>query len=186
MKKFIKIFFITVVILIAAIILLPVIFKGKIIDTAKDEANKSLNAKVEFADINLSLISNFPNITAKVKGLTITGVDTFKNDTLINFQSLTASLDIMSVISGDEIKVKKIVIDKPNINIKVLADGTANYDIAKEDTTSVTETDTTTKSSNFKLNLKKFEIKKGNIIYDDKSSDVLPNCKILILFFRVI
>ncbi len=173
MKKFFKIILIIIIILVAIIIFLPIIFKGKIIEVAKDEANKSLNAKVEFADISLSLISNFPNITAKVKNLTITGIDTFKNDTLIDFHSLSATLDLMSIISGDEIKLKKIVIDKPNIKVKVLANGKANYDIAKEDTSSVAKTDTVSESSSFKLNLKKFEIKDGNIIYDDKESDVL-------------
>ncbi len=171
MKKFIKITLIIIVVLIAAVILLPIIFKGKIIDIAKEEANNSLNAKVEFADITLSLISNFPNISAEVKNLTIVGVDTFATDTLIDFKSLTATLDVMSVISGDEIKVKRISIDEPLINIKVLENGKANYDITKEDTT-VTEIDTIGESSGFKLNLKKFEIINGNIIYDDAEGDV--------------
>ncbi len=172
MKKFIKILLIIIVVFIAAIILLPIIFKGKILTAVQEEANNSLNAKVGFADVNLSLISNFPNLTVKIKDLTITGIDTFATDTLIDFKSLTATLDIMSVISGDEIKIKRISLDKPIINIKILADGTANYDIAKEDTASVEATDTASENSAFKLNLKKFEINNGNIVYDDKSSDV--------------
>lgn len=172
MKKIVKISLLIIVFFLAGIILLPVFFKGKIIDIAKKEANNSLNAKIEFADINLSLINNFPDITAKVKELSITGVDTFKNDTLIKFHSLNVTLDLMSVISGNEIKIKKIIIDKPNINIKVLDDGTTNYDIAKEDTSSVAENVTEEENSSFKLNLKKFEIKNGNITYDDNESDV--------------
>jgi len=172
MKKFIKITLIIIVVLVAVIILLPIVFKGKIIDAVKEEANNNLNAKLEFTDVNLSLISNFPNITAEIENLTLTGIDTFVVDTLIDFKSLTATLDVMSIISGDEIKVKRISLINPNIYVKVLKNGLANYDIAKEDTITTTEADTSAESSNFKLNLKKFEIKNGNIIYDDAEGDV--------------
>ena len=177
MKKFLKITFIIIIILVAVIIFLPMIFKGKIIEAAKNEANNSLNAKVEFADINLSLISNFPNITAKVENLTITGIDTFALDTLVDFENFTATLDIMSVISGDEIKVKRIILNKPTVYIKILENGYANYDIAKEDTAATTETDTVNEESAFKVNLDKFEIKNGNITYDDKEGDVFAQLK---------
>ncbi|RLD46703.1 MAG: hypothetical protein DRI94_14535 [Bacteroidetes bacterium] len=123
------------------------------------------------------MISNFPNITAKVENLTITGVDTFALDTLVYFENFTATLDIMSVISGDEIKVKRIILNKPNIYIKILENGYANYDIAKEDTAATTETDTVNEESAFKVNLDKFEIKNGNITYDDKEGDVFAQLK---------
>ncbi len=179
MKKFIKIILIVIVLLVAVIILLPVVFKGKIIEAVKEEANNNLNAKVEFSDVNLSLISDFPNISAEIENLTITGIDTFKTDTLVNFNSLTATLDLMSVISGDEIKVKRIILDQPNIYVKVLENGLANYDIAKEDTTSTAEIDTSSENSAFKMKLDRFEIKNGNIIYDDKESDVFANIESL-------
>ncbi|MCF6366002.1 MAG: AsmA family protein [Bacteroidales bacterium] len=174
MKKFLKITAIVLVILVAVIILIPIIFKGKIIEMAKEEANNNLNAKVEFVDFNLSLIKNFPNISAELEGLSIVGIDTFATDTLVKFKKFKATLDFISVISGNEIKVKRIFLDEPVINIKVLQNGTANYDIAKEDTSSISDetTNDETGDSNFKINLKKFEIKNGNIIYDDKESDI--------------
>ncbi|MCD4793361.1 MAG: AsmA family protein [Bacteroidales bacterium] len=175
MKKFFKIFAIVLIVLIAVIILIPIIFKGKIIEMAQEEANKNLNAKVEFADLNVSLIKNFPNISAEIEDLSIAGVDTFRNDTLVTFKKFKAVLNLMSVISGDEIKVKRILLDEPNINVIVLEDGTANYDIALEDTTATEEevpTETDTTESNFQIALKKFEIKNANIKYDDRQGDV--------------
>jgi len=171
MKKFLKILAIVLVILIAAVFILPIAFKGKIIEAVQEEANNNLNAKLEFTDLNLSLIENFPNISAELEDLTIVGVDTFATDTLVGFKSFKATLDLMSVISGDEIKVKELILDKANVNVKVLQNGLANYDIAKEDTTSVSEVDTT-ESSSFKISLDKFEIKNANIIYDDKEGDI--------------
>ena len=41
MKKFIKITLIIIVVLVAVIILLPIVFKGKIIDAVKEEANNT-------------------------------------------------------------------------------------------------------------------------------------------------
>ena len=173
MKKFLKITAIILILLIAIIILIPIIFKGKIIEMAQEEANNNLNAKVEFADINLSLIKNFPNISAEIEDLTIVGVDTFARDTLVTFNEFKATLDLMSVISGDEIKVKRIILDNPNIYIKLLQDGTANYDIAKEDTTASEDiTNEESEDSNFKMNIDKFEIIDGNIIYDDLEGDI--------------
>ncbi len=172
MKKILKISFIVIVTVIALILILPFAFKGKITEAVKQEADKNLNAKLDFAGISLSLIKDFPDITAEIEKLTIVGIDTFKNDTLINFNKLTATLDLMSVISGNEIKIKQITFDKPRINVKVLKNGFANYDIAKEDTSSVSKSDTDSETSNFVIKLKKLEIKNGNIIYDDKETDV--------------
>ena len=175
MKKIFKIFVIVLIVLIAVIILIPIIFKGKIIEMAQEEANKNLNAKVEFADLNVSLIKNFPNISVEIEDLSIVGVDTFQTDTLVTFKKFKTVLNLMSVISGDEIKIKQILLDEPSINIIVLKDGTANYDIALEDTTAVEEevvSEEDAEESNFKIALKKFEIKNANIIYDDKEGDV--------------
>lgn len=174
MKKFFKIFVIFLIVIIAALFLLPIAFKGKIVEAVQEEANNNLNAKLKFADLNLSLISNFPNISAELEELTIVGVDTFATDTLVAFKSFKASLDLISVISGDEIKVKELILDKPNVNVKVLKNGLANYDIAKEDT-SIIENEVDTTSSSFKINLDKFEIKNGNIIYDDLEGNVFAN-----------
>ncbi len=173
MKKFLKIFAVILIVLVAALFILPIAFKGKIIEAVQEEANNNLNAKLEFADLNLSLIKNFPNISAELEELTIVGIDTFAMDTLVGFKSFKATLDLMSVISGDEIKVKELIIDKANVNVIVLQNGLANYDIAKEDTTAVSEVDTTeSESSSFKINLDKFEIKNSNIVYDDKEGDI--------------
>ncbi|HNZ43041.1 MAG TPA: hypothetical protein PKN41_06840, partial [Bacteroidales bacterium] len=58
-KKVVKIVFkalgIVVALLIVLAILLPIIFKKQIVEAVKTEINKSVNAKVDFADYHLSL-----------------------------------------------------------------------------------------------------------------------------------
>ena len=62
MKKFLKIFAVVLMLFIAFLIAIPFLFKGKIIEAIKQEANKSLDAKLNFGDVDLTLISSFPNL----------------------------------------------------------------------------------------------------------------------------
>ena len=130
-KKIAKILGFTFLLLIILIILLPIIFKDKIVEKVKEEANSSLNAKVDFGEFDLGLISTFPNFNFSIDDVKVDGIDKFEGVQLANIKNLTLKVDLMSVISGDEIKVKTISILDPVINAVVLADTTANWDIAK-------------------------------------------------------
>ncbi len=178
MKKLLVIFVVLILVLIAAVVSIPILFKGQIIEAFQEEANKNLNAKLEFNDLNLSLISNFPNVSADIEDLSVVGIDTFAIDTLVSFEKFKATLDLMSLISGDEIKVKQLILDKPNVNIKILQNGISNYDIAKEDTTVKEKNiEDSSEDSKFKINLDKFEIKNGNVIYDDRKENIYASIK---------
>ncbi|MGH7456790.1 MAG: hypothetical protein ACRENG_35905, partial [bacterium] len=61
MKKVFIALAVVVALLLLAAILVPLLFKDKIVGLVKSEANKQLNATLEFADIRLSLFSDFPN-----------------------------------------------------------------------------------------------------------------------------
>lgn len=173
MKKFIKIFAIVIVVIIAALFILPVVFKGKIIQTIQDEANNTLNAELKFEDASLSLFRDFPNFSLKIEHLSLKGKDIFENDTLVAFNSLEAGLNLMSVISGDQIEINKLILDKAQIHAIVLRDGHANWDIMLPDTTAEEETaETDTTESTFALQLKKLEISESHIIYDDREGDI--------------
>lgn len=164
LKKILKITGITFLILLAFLIALPFIFKDKIIEFAKTEINNNLNAKVDFGEIDLGIFSSFPNLTLDLNKLSVIGVDDFQKDTLITFDCLSTELDLFSVF-GDQIKIKGIELNNPNIHVKVLKGGKANWDIMKPSTDTTGTTDTS--ATHFKLALKKFEIINGNVVYDD-------------------
>ena len=177
-KKLKKIGIISVIVFGAIILILaitPILFKGKILDLVKTEANKSLNAKIEFENVNLSLFRGFPALNLKISKLNLVGVEDFENDTLIKFNYLSANLNLKSVIFGDKIKVNSIILDKPDIYVKVLKNGDANYNIVKEDSTSTDEPEVEDdqEESSFAIVLKKLKINDANIIYDDHESDLL-------------
>lgn len=167
MKKALKIIIIILLVLLAILITLPFVLKGKIMSAAKNAANKNLNAKVEFSDISLSFIRNFPNVALTFEDLSIEGVGDFKSDTLVSVPDLSATINLMSVISGDRYEVKRVTIENAKVYLKVLADGKANWDIMKEDTTAVA--DTAIEESNFELALNKLTFTDGVIIFDDAS-----------------
>jgi hypothetical protein len=168
MKKFLKITGVIVVLFIAALIIIPIAFKGKIVELIKTEANKNLNANLEFADVDLSLIRSFPNLSVNIEELCITGIEAFEGDTLTYMKNLRLTVDVMSVISGSQIGVKRIALDNPVIKIKVLADGKANYDIAKESAEAETPV-AETESAPVKLEIDEYTISNGRVIYDDST-----------------
>lgn len=92
-------------------------------------------------------------------------------------------MDLMSVM-GDHIKVLGIHLIEPQIYAHVLADTTANWDIAKESTSEENstseepdESSNTEESSAFNLALKEFTIQKANIVYQDEPGNILAQIK---------
>lgn len=171
MKKVLKITGITLLVLLVLIIALPFMFKGKIIDIVKEQANANLNAKVDFGEFDLGLISTFPNFNFSIDNVTVDGVDKFEGTQLANIKNLSLKVDLMSVISGDEIKIKSIYIDEPTINAIVMADTSANWDIAKA-TEEIEEEVVEEEASPFKLNLQDLTIKNAKINYEDATMNL--------------
>ncbi len=168
MKKLILIFLAILVLLIGAAIVLPIIYKDEIKTKLEQEIAKKVNAKVYFDTdgFSVSLFRHFPNITASLEKFGIVGKDEFRGDTLMSVEKFEATLDIMSVITGDKIKVKAIDLESPRILAKVLKNGKANWDIYLADTTT-TQTDTS--SSAVSIGIDQWSIKNGYIIYDDRT-----------------
>lgn len=165
MKKLLKILVITLVVMFLILLILPFAFKGKIIEIIKTEANKSIRAKVEFEDVNLSLIRNFPNLAVGIEHLSIAGVEEFEGDTLASMDKLSLVVDIMTVIKGDNIRVKKIELNRPRVLIKVLEDGAANYDITIDD--GEAEPAEASEESSMALDIEQYSIHEGHFVYDD-------------------
>jgi len=171
MKKLFISITIIIGILIATIIIVPYFFKDKLIELIKQQVNKNINATVNFNNnIGLSLIKNFPNLTLNLEDLSVICRDDFEGDTLISWNNIEATVDLKSIINGEQIIIRKIVLESPNINAKVLANGKTNWDITKSDTSKTTITDTS--QTKFNLSLKKLEINNANITYNDKAMGI--------------
>ena len=163
---------ISFLLIIILLIVAPFIFKDKIIETIKTTANENLNAKLDFTDVSLSLITSFPNFSLSINDISVVGIDEFEGLALAKIKETALELNLRSVISGDY-TVKSVTIDGADIYVKVLEDGTANYDIAKVDTTAVEEVEeqTSEEPSDFKFELAHYGFTNSNIVYDDASMD---------------
>ncbi len=176
-KRILKWSGISFLLLLVLIIIAPFIFKDKIVQIVKDEANNSLNAKVDFGDFDLTLFSSFPDFRFKIQNVSVINVEPFKGDTLAFIKELSFDLNIKSVIRGDQYQVNSLVIDEPKINGIVMTDGKANWDIAKASTDTATVQPADTSATKFALKLKSLEIKHANITYNDMQGNMSASLK---------
>lgn len=166
-RKVLKVIFIVFIILLAAMIILPFVFKGKIMEAAKTEINKNLEAKVDFEDFGLNLFTNFPNFSFHLDEVSVVGIGEFEGDTLADISSVSVVINILSVINTDAYEVKQIRILEPNIHLRVLENEMVNWDIAPSSNETVTKEEHDSEASAFNLTLKKFEIMDAHISYED-------------------
>lgn len=171
MKKLVIGILVVVALVIGAAIVLPIIFKDDIIKMVEAEANNNVNATLEFGDIGLSLFESFPDFTLTVEDIVVTGNAPFDGVKLADIKALKLSLDLMSVINGDKIQINSVGLETPHLHVIVLADGTANYDIAKQSEESEPETEEAVESdgAGFSIGLSEYFIRNAEIIYDDRS-----------------
>ena len=169
-KKGLKITGIVIGVILIIMLILPFAFKGKILEIVKKEANNMLNAKLEFADLNLSFFSHFPKASIELEQLSLTGIGDFEKDTLVAAEEIDIAVNIMSLFGDNGIEINHIILKKPQVRAVKLDNGNVNWDIMKTDTTTVAETDTTSSTSSFALKLKKFTIDEGRLAYIDDSS----------------
>ncbi len=163
-----------IVLLLIAAVTVPIIFKDDIQKAIDTEMDNNLNAKVFYNTnrFSISIFKSFPNLTVSIGDFGITGVDTFDGDTLVAVEEFTLTLDIMSVISGDQIQIKNVSLVEPMIQILVLENGEANYDIAVDtggDEISEENEEVNVESAPINIGIENWEIINGDVIYLDES-----------------
>jgi len=174
MKKLLIAFGILIVLLVAAIIVVPIILKEPITKAVKKEANANLNATIDFKDVDISLLHSFPDLYVGIGELSVTGKGDFEGRTLLYLKTLALDVDLMSAFNGSPV-VNQITLANGLANVIVLENGKANYDIVPE--SAETETEETPASEEsagaFNIKLKQFEISNLEIMYTDKKGGII-------------
>lgn len=170
MKKTLKITGIVLLLLILAAILIPVLFKDKITAMVKTEINNSLTAKVDFADVDLSLFRHFPKLAVALDSLRVTGTGEFEGDTLASAKRIDLALDLLSLF-GSEMTIHSVTVDHPRVHAIILANGHPNWNITKPDTATA-QPGTAAASKPFKMALQKYSINDGYISYRDDAGNM--------------
>ncbi|GHU78703.1 membrane protein [Bacteroidia bacterium] len=169
MKKFLKITGIVLLVILLLLIALPFIFKGKIVETVKSEINKTVDARVDFNHVGLNFFRNFPNATVTLDHFCIAGINEFENDTLFYAENLSATVNLKSLLGNSGYEISKIAVDNAKVNLHVLENGMANWNITKPDEPENTES---TDTSNFKLLLKSVAVTHSDFHFDNDSTNI--------------
>ncbi len=166
-KKALKIFGILIVILVIAVISIPLLFGGTIKDKIRYLANEHVNAKVDFADVDISLLRSFPKASVIIDELSIINFAPFEGDTLAYAKKISLDMSINELFKGAEeaINVQKFIIDEANIAVKTDSLGNSNFDIAKE--SEETKTTDSEEGGSFTFELDHYEINNSKLLYKD-------------------
>jgi len=169
LKKTLKITGITLITLVTIAFAIPLLFKNQITRLIKTQVNKSLNAKVDFKEVSLSLFRHFPKISISITDFYVVGKNEFASDTLIAVKTLDASANLVSVIKGKDIKIYGVFLESPRIHALVNKNGKANWDITGE-TPDMQPNDNS--SAVFQMSLKKYSIHNGYLQYRDETAGI--------------
>lgn len=179
MKKGLKITGGVILGLLVLLFLFPFLFKDKIKAKLDSEIAKSINATVYYDTdkLGLTIFRNFPNLTLSLGDFGMVGkAEGFAGDTLMSVKEFKVVLDIMSVISGDKIKIKSLYLNEPYILTRYTKDGKFSWDITYPDTSAV-DSSATEEPSKFAINIEKWEIVDGTIVYDDATTPMFASLK---------
>jgi len=171
MKKFGIILLVVVAVLLASAVIIPLAFKGPLIDKVKKTINENVDATVEFTDLRLNLFKSFPKIQAEIENLSITGKDQFQNDTLFSVSSIATNLSLGDLVRG-EVNIKSLRISDARINLLSTRDGLVNWDIIPSDST-VTEAAADTTEEAMTVSLRNIEIQNLSMTYQDEATATL-------------
>ena len=144
----------------------PFLFKDKILKVAKQEINNMINAEVDFKELNLSFIRNFPNATIELDNVRVIGTNEFAKDTLFSSENIRLVVNLKSLFSDEGYDVRNLEFNNSNVKLHVLPDGKVNWNIMKD----TSEVDTT--ASKFHFKLRSFKIKAANLAYIDEESNM--------------
>ena len=169
MKRFLKIFAILLALLFAIVLIIPSLLSGKISDIVKREANAMLNAKVEFAKLDISLLRHFPKASLSLLDFSVTGVGDFEGQRLVSGERIDVAVDIFSIF-GESFEVSKVWLLSPEIHGVIAKNGAANWEIFSASPEEEVVEEQASEPSSFKLSLKQLAIENAKIYYTDNTS----------------
>lgn len=169
-KKILITIGIVFVLLVGILFTAPYLFKDQIKAKIAQAINEKVDAKVSFAEADLSLFKNFPHANVTIQKLVIINKAPFEGDTLVSLGELNLKMSIKELFKGKEETMNIDGISSKNglINIIFNKDGLANYDIAlKNDKTAADG-----KSNPLSLKIQEYKIENFQFRYSDEKSKI--------------
>ncbi|MDO7848853.1 AsmA-like C-terminal region-containing protein [Hymenobacter sp. M29] len=154
------------VVLVLAAVAAPFLFKDKLRALADKQIAQRVRAQVQYdpANIGLSVFHSFPDLTLDIKDLRVIGLDSFSRDTLAYLPNLRVGLDVMTVIKGEEIKINSVELERPDLSLRRLKSGRANWDVVISDSAAAAKGQDTSQVS---LAIKGWKLTDAHLRYED-------------------
>ncbi len=170
MKKKLKIFGITLFILIVALFATPYLFKDKIEALVLKTINENVDAKVNFEEVDLSLFKNFPKATVSIDKISIINKAPFEGDTLFYSGELNLKMAVNQLFKGKDepMEIEGISSTNGKVNILFNKDGLGNYDIALKNKPK--EDEKSTESEPFNLKIDNYSVENLRFTFTDQAS----------------
>ncbi|MFH6998392.1 AsmA family protein [Flavobacterium sp. FlaQc-57] len=159
---------ITFVVIIGLLFLTPIIFADKIKEQIKKTANEKLSAELNYSDVSISFFHHFPSLTLTLSDLHLNGSAPYKDEKFLTAKEVSFGINVASLVFSKEVKIDQIYLSDAFINVKVNAQGEANYNVYKSSSQEQNPKDSTETA----LKLERIEILNSKIIYDDLSTKV--------------
>ena len=175
MKKFLKIAVTVIAVLLVVVLTAPIFLRGKIAELVRTEANAMLVPRLDFERLGISLLRHFPNASLELKGVTLVGVAPFEGDTIASVGRLSVVVDPWSLLGDGGLEVRKLLIAKPDLRARKLADGSVNWLLMKPseeepEAEAAAEEESTDTGSAFSLSVRDFRITDAALSYVDDST----------------
>lgn len=166
MKKIVIIGGIVFIVLMMILISVPFIFKGALVEKTRTTINRNLNVNIEFKDLRISLIKDFPKASLMLNQVLVTGKGEFAGDTLLSVQSLRTSFGLFDLFTPDDLTISEIILNRADLRLRVNENSLVNWQIFPEtgDTGTVPSDP---EQSTFGMQLSKIEIYDARVSYHD-------------------
>lgn len=170
-KKILKIVGIVLLLLIVAAFAIPYLFEDQIKAKIAKSINESVDAKVAFADADLSLFKSFSQANVSISKLSIINKAPFEGDTLVSFEELNLKMSIKELFKGDDEAMNIEAVSSKNglVNIIFNKDGIGNFDIALKNQDKKADDG---KSKPLALKIKEYEVENFKFKYFDERSKI--------------
>ncbi|HQQ93035.1 MAG TPA: AsmA-like C-terminal region-containing protein [Bacteroidia bacterium] len=148
-------------------------YEDDIKDLVIKELNKHLDAevKVDPANIDLTLLSSFPDCSIEFRDLLmLEALKLKRRDTLLFTKQLNLCFNVKDIWKK-QYNIKKIKLKEGLVNLRILQDGTCNYYFWKQDTVQAGEED-------LRFRLEDIQGTRLRVRYSDKESDVFLNLRV--------
>lgn len=160
MKRFCKIFGITVgslvglVLIVAAVAVWLVFTPARLTPIARQAADKFITCEHAIGEVELTFFSTFPEFGLRAEGLyLINPMDGAPSDTLLAAPKVRATVNVVEFLKHKNLKIREVALEEAIVNIYINGEGQSNLDVF------VSAPDTTEDTTAFSLPFDEIEVK---------------------------